>query len=794
MKKPVLSFLIFFLVCSAFAQTPSLPAFKKAAVKYYKVKMEGDASLASQLLKLGVTIDHAEVSGGCITSEISEQELALVKQSNIKHTVLINDMAAYYETRILNEYSNKTSAAGVCNAPNINKPTWFHLGSMGGYFTLAQMEVILDSMKLLYPSLITAKQPISTTKSIEGRDIWFVKISDNPNIDENEPELMYNALHHAREAASLSQTIFYMWYMLENYTTNPDIKFLVDNTEMYFVPCVNPDGYFYNQTTNPNGGGMWRKNRRVNGGGTFGVDLNRNYGYNWGYDNTGSSPTSSSDTYRGTAAFSEPETKAMRDFCNAHQFKTSLNAHTYSNLLIYPWGYLPSYYTPDSATFVNWSVHLTETSRFLYGTGDQTVNYVTNGDADDWMYGEQGTKPKILSLTPEAGAAGDGFWPPSSRILDICKTTFNQNLILAKLVTNYGLVRDEQDRFISSNGYIKYGIQRLGLENGSFTVSVVPVGAGITGTGSPKVYSSLTQNQNVIDSISFTLTGFLNQGQLLQYALAVDNGFYVHYDTITKMYGTPVIVLNDPCNAISNWNPGGWSNSTTKFKSAPGSITDSPSGSYASNSNKSVTLLNSLNLGGATYAHLQYYTRFQLEKNYDKVQIFGSTNGGSSWSPICAKYETSPASFGGTNPMYDGLQDGWVKEEIDLSTYIGQNLLIRFTLTSDNFDNQDGFYFDDFLVRKIAATFTGMAPVSVDGSLLLYPNPNGGNLTFKNTSGINYKINIFNNLGQEVYRAFQLDGIQQEQTIDLGYLSNGIYFVKVSNGSESFTRKVILNK
>ena len=72
-----------------------------------------------------------------------------------------------------------------------------------------------------------------------------------------------------------------MWYLLENYATNADIKATVDNTELFFVPCVNPDGYVYNQTTNPNGGGMWRKNRRNNGT-SFGVDINRNYGYNWG--------------------------------------------------------------------------------------------------------------------------------------------------------------------------------------------------------------------------------------------------------------------------------------------------------------------------------------------------------------------------------------------------------------------------------------------------------------------------------------------------------------------------------
>ena len=118
----------------------------------------------------------------------------------------------------------------------------------------------------------------------------------------NEPKLLYNAIHHAREPASLSNIIFYMWYLLERYSIDPEVKYLVDNTQMYFVPCINPDGYIYNENTDPDGGGLWRKNRR-NHGGHYGVDLNRNYGFNWGFNNQGSSSSSQSETYRGDSAF-----------------------------------------------------------------------------------------------------------------------------------------------------------------------------------------------------------------------------------------------------------------------------------------------------------------------------------------------------------------------------------------------------------------------------------------------------------------------------------------------------------
>ena len=114
-----------------------------------------------------------------------------------------------------------------------------------------------------------------------------------------------------------------MLYVIENYSSDPTIQALVDNTEMFFVPCLNPDGYMYNQLTDPNGGGMFRKNRKLNSDGSYGIDLNRNFGYQWGYNNIGSSNIPSDDTYRGTAAFSEPETQAIKSLCEKNNFKIS---------------------------------------------------------------------------------------------------------------------------------------------------------------------------------------------------------------------------------------------------------------------------------------------------------------------------------------------------------------------------------------------------------------------------------------------------------------------------------------
>ena len=777
----IFTFSLLFLISVGFAQQIE---------KYYKIQMIGKPNeIKKQLSQKNIALDHAHISNERIITEVSESELNLIKTTPINYEILISDVAKFYQDRNNNQTTDKIGFISNCEQFNFPKPIHFHLGSMGGFYTYPEMLQIIDSMALLYPNLISAKQPISTTQSIEGRPIYFVKISDNPSVNEPEPQVLYTALHHAREAESLSQLIFYMWYLLENYSTNADVKHIIDTTELYFIPCVNPDGYIYNHTTNPSGGGMWRKNRKNNGDGTYGIDLNRNYGYQWGYDNVGSSPTTSSDAYRGTSAFSEPETQAIKNFCTTHQFKIALNAHTYSNLLIYPWGYIPSYLTPDSVTYINWAENLVREDRFLFGTADQTVNYITNGDSDDWMYGDQSTKPKIMAMTPEAGSPNDGFWPLSSRIIDIAKTTFYQNLKLAQLATNFAIAEDKQDNFITTNGYLKYSLNHLGIVgNGVFTVSIIPI-FGITAVGSGKSYT-LSLNQQINDSISFSLAGGLTAGQTIKYIIATKNGSYTHNDTIKKIYGVPITLINDNGNNISNWNTNGWGTTTASYQSAPSSITDSPSGNYANNTNKYISLKNSLDLTNAIYAHMQYYTKFALEKNYDDTQILISTNGGSAWSVLCSKYQTPPVSFGGASPLYDGHQLKWVKEEIDLTPYIGNSILIKFVLTSDAYSTEDGFYFDDFVVRKIINT-TSVVEQSNNNQFEMYPNPSSNSFSIKSEKFFK-TIEIYNSLGEQLILVTNIN--TNEYTIETN-LENGIYFVKIEDTfGQISTKKMIINK
>ena len=116
-------------------------------------------------------------------------------------------------------------------------------------------------------------------------------------------------MHHAREIMTVEMCLYFARYLCENYGTDPVATFLVDNRQIWFVPIVNPDGFVYNEDNDPDGGGMWRKNRRPGGGGCYGVDNNRNYPYMWVGD--GSSGNPCDDDYRGPSAGSEPENQAL---------------------------------------------------------------------------------------------------------------------------------------------------------------------------------------------------------------------------------------------------------------------------------------------------------------------------------------------------------------------------------------------------------------------------------------------------------------------------------------------------
>ncbi|HUR31089.1 MAG TPA: M14 family metallopeptidase, partial [Saprospiraceae bacterium] len=296
----------------------------------------------ADLAKAGIDLSHGHGKlGSFFTTEALDYELATFDQMGIRYTIDIPDLSKHRkEENLISRGGGLLECQEDFNDEDV--PTNFELGNIGGFFSLPDILDQLDLMNYYYPNLISVRKPIGNLKTWENNSIYWVRISDHPETDEDEPEVLYTGLLHARELISVSQNIFYMWYLLENYEKDPMVKQILDHTELYFVPVANPDGLNYNvqgyDQIEKKFNSFQRKNLRDNDGdGKFdpkydGVDLNRNFGAFWGYDDVGSSPNESAQTYRGPSPFSEPETQAIRDLCNAHDFKLALNYHSYGNL------------------------------------------------------------------------------------------------------------------------------------------------------------------------------------------------------------------------------------------------------------------------------------------------------------------------------------------------------------------------------------------------------------------------------------------------------------------------------
>ncbi|MEM4160641.1 MAG: M14 family zinc carboxypeptidase, partial [Thermoplasmata archaeon] len=377
------------------------------------------------------------------------------------------------------------------------------LRPVNGYHTYAEITSILQGIAANHSS-IAKLWSIGT--SWEGRNLWCLKISDNVDLNEtDEPDIAFYGLHHAREWISAEVPLYLAQYLVDNYNIDPRATYLVNNREIYIIPVVNPDGLEYSQA-----GHDWRKNRRNNGDGTYGVDLNRNYNGsqngdpNGAWGGAGASHTTSSETYCGPSAFSEPETQAIRDFVISlheqnNQLAISISYHSYGEVVYYPWGYAyspehggsPVVTTPDVAYQKKIAQDIASriTSQSGSGTYDPMQSgdaYLTTGDTDDWTYGYS----KYVWGTPTFPFTielGTSFQPPASAITQICQANLEGAL--------YAIWRASDLYFEAPT------IQHTPLQNTSDTHNDYKVNASITSNltlTSVKLYWKTTGNFNEI--------------------------------------------------------------------------------------------------------------------------------------------------------------------------------------------------------------------------------------------------------------------------------------------------------
>jgi len=804
MKYLIICLLTF--VISAFPQN-----FKKVKIL---INNEFDLKKATEL-----SVDLEEVQfdkSGNFSLFVNDKEFIELQQSGLGYEVLIDDWKAYYNSfPVLTESEKSIVKMGSEMDFGVSG---FKFGSMGGYYIFDEIVADLDTMFQLYPNLITEKDSIGF--SHEGRTIWAVKISDNPNINEDEPAVGFDALIHAREPQSMATLMYFMWYLLENYGTDPEVTYLVNNREIYCVPCFNPDGYEYNYQQSPGGGYMWRKNKRDNNNnGTFeesqdGVDMNRNFGYKWGYNNSGSSPDPSSSTYRGPSAFSEPEAQAVRDLAILKNYGTHFNMHTHGGYILYPWGYINEE-TPDSLTYREFAALLTSYSGYAYGYGGQLLGYNSNGSVRDWMYGEQITKNKIFGYTIEIGPS---FWPSQSQIFPIAQQNLRTMIYQSFLAGEYVQLENpnfNQEYFVpGDNVDMLPEFKNRGLATAyNLTIELTSPGGLVTVTNGSASIDSIEarSSQTFAFPLSFTITNSVTAGQEVPLALTTyTNGSLLSTDTVTIIIGHPVLVFADTTNdptelwtiTASPSNPK-WEATTTTYYSDPTSFTDSKNGSYSNNATVTMTLTDAIDISGYTNPRLNFWTQFNIESNWDYGQVDVSTNNGSSWIPLEGEYtEPGTGSFQPNGePLYDGVISNWVQEKISLANYLSSEFKVRFQLKSDGGVRADGWYVDDIgiLIYTIPTSSEGDVVTVTKYELEQnYPNP------FNPSTIIKYAISnkqfvslkVYDVLGNEIATLINEEkpaGIYEFE-FDASELSSGIYYYRLAAGSFIDTKKMILLK
>jgi len=312
------------------------------------------------------------------------------------------------------------------------------------YHTYDEMVTELFQIAVDHPSITDLT---SIGKTYEGRDLWSMKISDNAQVEEDEPEVLIYGMHHSREWLTVEVCLYLINFLAGNYSTNSSVQDIVDEREVWIIPMVNPDGRVFDGEDDPTFFTDWRKNRIPNWDGSRGVDLNRNYGYMWG--GAGASDDPSDGVYRGPAPFSENETQAIRDLALQHDFVFSLSYHSHGQIILYPWGntYNPS---PDDALFsaLGWGMSNRMTNKagspreeYIPIRGSQL--YLTSGDDVDWMYGELGVLPFVVELypsftdtSPSVVAPYNGFHPREDKIVPVCEDNLGGVLFLLEIADN----------------------------------------------------------------------------------------------------------------------------------------------------------------------------------------------------------------------------------------------------------------------------------------------------------------------------------------------------------------------
>jgi carboxypeptidase T len=361
----------------------------------YTVRSDSPQASLAQLLHLPLGLDVWQVKADHVVLRADEAQAARLRQIG-------------YTTEELVETETHISMFATAEA-------------IAAYHSAETLEDDLRQLAESQPEIAELRE---IGRSLEERPIWALRIGERRA---TEHKLLFMGCHHAREWIAVEVPYLLAEHLVKNAGQAPVTDWL-QRGEIWIGPMVNPDGHEYSRTRDR----LWRKNRRHNADGSIGVDPNRNYGYMWGTRNDDiSSQVPSDDTYVGPRAFSEPETRAVRNLVARELFRGVITYHSYSQLILYPWGYTeqPIPDAIDRATMIELAERMQQLIRNVHGStyrplqSSQLYGIPVVGDTTDWTYGEYAIPSFTIELRPDSPQAGGFILPPEQ-----IQPTFEENL------------------------------------------------------------------------------------------------------------------------------------------------------------------------------------------------------------------------------------------------------------------------------------------------------------------------------------------------------------------------------
>lgn len=332
----------------------------------------------------------------------------------------------------------------------------------GGYHRHWEIRAKLTDWEERFPEVVTLEEIGHGGEVLAGggrREILAARLRLGEEEGER-PRLLLFAGIHARELSTSEVVLFVGDRLLEGLGRDRDIEDLLRTREIWLLPCLNPDGREYCFDHDP----WWRKNRTLQRSGHVGVDLNRNFAFRWGPNppHGGSSARPASGIYRGEKPFSEPESRALRDFVRRNPFAVSIALHSYGEMILQPFGYARRQ-TLHPGLYQRLGEVLQEATGYRFGPVPDVLGYFSNGRHDDWLYADHSEgKSMVAAVELEIGKS---FFPPISEARRMAREIGDGMLAAARLAGADLEVGTEQRSLPGGGMELEVRVRNLGIRS-----------------------------------------------------------------------------------------------------------------------------------------------------------------------------------------------------------------------------------------------------------------------------------------------------------------------------------------